>query len=107
MAPLLERLTNPKRPLLERLQTPQDAGKRALLEWMEVGLKERVSTTKSVAGHQRVHNRPKKRLERLLRWEEEIRQGWEEFRWSDTEIDWFIDQEELLPSSKDDKMDLD
>jgi hypothetical protein len=74
---------------------------------MEVGLKERVSTSNSVAGHRRAHNRPRKRLERLLRWEEEIRQGWEELRWSDTEIDWFIDQEELLPMSKDDEMDLD
>ncbi|KAJ7877518.1 hypothetical protein B0H14DRAFT_3782639 [Mycena olivaceomarginata] len=106
-APLLERLTDPKKPLLERLQTARDEGKRALMERMEVGLKERVSTLKSSSGHRRVHNRPKKRLERLLRWEEEIRQGWEEFRWSDAEIDWFIDQEELLPPYEDDEMDLD
>jgi hypothetical protein len=41
-------------------------------------------------------------LERLLRLEEDIRREWEEFRWSDAEIDWFIDQEEMLLNQEDD-----
>jgi hypothetical protein len=35
--------------------------------------------------------------------EEEIRLDWEEFRWTDAEIDWFIDQEEMLPTREDDE----
>ncbi|KAJ7878532.1 hypothetical protein B0H14DRAFT_2567219 [Mycena olivaceomarginata] len=56
-------------------------------------------------GHRRAHNRPKKRLERILRWEEEMRLEWEEFRWTDAEIDWIINQEELLPSLEDEEAD--
>jgi hypothetical protein len=45
----------------------------------------------------------------LLRLEEDIRCEWEEFRWSEAEIDWFIDQEEALPVEGEDEdgMDLD
>ncbi|KAJ7788868.1 hypothetical protein B0H14DRAFT_2627847 [Mycena olivaceomarginata] len=56
--------------------------------------------------------RPKKRLERLLRLEEEILREREEFQWTDAEIDWYIDQEESLPVRSDDddnedRMDVD
>jgi hypothetical protein len=68
---------------------------------MNVGLKERVSTT-AVPKRKWVHNRPQKHLERLLHLEEDIRREWEEFCWSDAEIDWFIDQEEMLPNREDD-----
>jgi hypothetical protein len=104
---------DPKKPLLERMQAKEETGKRALLKRMEVGLKERVSVQRTSAGHKRAHNRPKKRLERLLRLEEEIRLEWEEFRWTDAEIDWIIDQEESLPAydadedADEDRMDLD
>ncbi|KAJ7787460.1 hypothetical protein B0H14DRAFT_3505402 [Mycena olivaceomarginata] len=75
-----------------------------LLDGMNVGLKERVSTI-ATSKRRRAHNRPLKRLERLLRMEEEIRRKWEEFRWTDAEIDWIIDQEEMLPPQ--DQMDED
>ncbi|KAJ7300562.1 hypothetical protein DFH08DRAFT_979540 [Mycena albidolilacea] len=62
-------------------------------------------------GHKHAHNRPKKRLERLLRLEEEIQREWEDLQWSDADIDWFIDQEELLPTHDNDedqdRMDMD
>jgi hypothetical protein len=73
---------------------------------MNVGLKERVSTI-ATSKRRRAHNRPLKRLERLLRMEEEIRREWEEFRWTDTEIDWIIDHEEMLPPQEGDQMDED
>jgi hypothetical protein len=101
---LLDRLTNPRKPLLERLQMTESDGSRALLERMKVGLKERVSTTVS-SGRKRAHNRPQKRLERLLRLEEDIRRECEELRWTDAEIDWFIDQEEMLPPRSEDEKD--
>ncbi|KAJ7310057.1 hypothetical protein DFH08DRAFT_823334 [Mycena albidolilacea] len=103
---LLGRLTEPKKPLLDRLQMTRDDGNRALLDRMKVGLKERVSTV-ATSKRRRAHNRPLKRLERLLRMEEEIRREWEEFRWTDAEIDWIIDQEEMLPLQEDDHMDED
>jgi hypothetical protein len=84
--------------LIERLQSAQEAGKQALMARMEVGLREQVSVHKTAAGHRRAHNRPKKRLERLLHWEEEMRDEEDEGRWTDVEIDWIIDQEELLPT---------
>ncbi|KAJ7790444.1 hypothetical protein B0H14DRAFT_3501611 [Mycena olivaceomarginata] len=102
--PLQDRLSDPKKPLLERLQTQPDKGKRDLMARMEVGLKEHISV-QAPKGHRRAHNRPKKRLERILRWEEEMRLEWEEFRWTDAEIDWIIDQEELLPSLEDEEAD--
>lgn len=72
------------------------------MERMGVGLKERVSS-QTVSGHKRAHNRPKKRVERLLRLEEDIRREWEEMRWPDAEIDWIIDQEESLPTRDEDE----
>ncbi|KAJ7825235.1 hypothetical protein B0H14DRAFT_3468724 [Mycena olivaceomarginata] len=99
--PLQERLTDPGRTLLDRLRPAPEKGKRALMERMEVGLKDRISTL-AVSGHKRAHNRPKKRLERLLRLEEEILREREEFQWTDAEIDWYIDQEESLPVRSDD-----
>jgi hypothetical protein len=106
---LIQRLTEVKKPLLEHLQPSTSAGKRALLERMEVGLQERVSSQKIASGHRRAHNRPRKHLERLLRLEEEIRRERDEIQWTDAEIDWFINQEEMLPSSKEDndQMDVD
>ncbi|KAJ7354715.1 hypothetical protein DFH08DRAFT_804580, partial [Mycena albidolilacea] len=89
---LLDRLTKPKTSLLDRLQSAEDVGNRALLDRMKIGLKERVSTVVT-SGRRRAHNRPQKRLERLLRLEEDIRREQEEFRWTDVEVDWFIDQE--------------
>jgi hypothetical protein len=89
-------LTKPKTPLLDRLQSAEVGGNRALMDRMKVGLKERVLTVVS-SGHKRAHNRLQKRLERLLRLEEHIRREWEEFRWTDAEVDWFIDHEEMLP----------
>jgi hypothetical protein len=71
------------------------------MERMEVGLKERVSK-QTVSGHRRSHNRPKKRLERLLRLEEDIRREWEGMCWTDADIDWIIDQEESLPTRNED-----
>lgn len=109
--PLLQRLTDPKKPLLERLQPTHETGKRALMERMDVGLRERVSGQRATTGHKRAHNRPKKRLERLLCWEEEMQGEGNEARWTDAEIDWIIDQEELLPTRDDDededRMDVD
>ncbi|KAJ7848462.1 hypothetical protein B0H14DRAFT_3453092 [Mycena olivaceomarginata] len=84
----------------ERLQPASNNGDRALMDRMEIGLKDRVSTAVSTK-RRRAHNRPQKRLERLLRMEEDIRREWEEFRWTDAEIDWFIDQEESLPAHDD------
>ncbi|KAJ7681549.1 hypothetical protein B0H14DRAFT_2655197 [Mycena olivaceomarginata] len=97
---LQEQLSDPKKPLKDRLRSPPESGKRALMERMEIGLKERVSTKPAIR-HKHAHNRPKKRLERLLRWEEEMRLEWEEFRWTDTEIDWIIDHEEMLHNPED------
>ncbi|KAJ7898031.1 hypothetical protein B0H14DRAFT_2557536 [Mycena olivaceomarginata] len=97
---LLHQMTDPKKPLLERLQPASNNGDRALMDRMEIGLKDRVSTAVSTK-RRRAHNRPQKRLERLLRMEEDIRREWEEFRWTDAEIDWFIDQEESLPAHDD------
>jgi hypothetical protein len=37
--------------------------------------------------------------------EEDIQREWEEFRWTDTEIYWFIDQEESLPAHDDEDND--
>ncbi|KAJ7347141.1 hypothetical protein DFH08DRAFT_809875 [Mycena albidolilacea] len=104
---LLDRLTKPKTSLLDRLQSAEDVGNRALLDRMKIGLKERVSTVVT-SGRRRAHNRPQKRLERLLRLEEDIRREQEEFRWTDVEVDWFIDQEEMLPedAKEYDRMDL-
>ncbi|KAJ7323920.1 hypothetical protein DFH08DRAFT_817402 [Mycena albidolilacea] len=93
---LLLRMTDPKKPLIERLRPAASDGTRALMDRMEIGLKDRVSTSVSTK-RRRAHNRPQKRVERLLRMEEEIRREWEEFRRTDAEIDWFIDQEESLP----------
>jgi hypothetical protein len=93
--PLQERLTDPGRTLLDRLQSAPEKGKRALMEQMEVGLKDRVST-QVASGHKRAHNQPKKRLDRLLRLEEEIQWEREDFRWTDTEIDWYIDTRKNL-----------
>ncbi|KAJ7310609.1 hypothetical protein DFH08DRAFT_974293 [Mycena albidolilacea] len=106
---LIQRLTEPKKPLLERLQPLQGTGKRALLERMDIGLKDWVLSQKAGLGHKRTHNQLKKRLKRLLRLEEEIRHELEEIRWTDAEIDWFIEQEEMLPTSKEDdnQMDVD
>ncbi|KAJ7826563.1 hypothetical protein B0H14DRAFT_2595729 [Mycena olivaceomarginata] len=107
-----KRLTDPGRTLLDRLRPAPEKGKRALMERMEVWLKDRISTL-AVSGHKRAHNRPKKRLERLLRLEEEILREREEFQWTDAEeIDWYIDQEESLPVRSDDddnedRMDVD
>jgi hypothetical protein len=97
---LLHRMTDPKKPLLERLQPASNNGDRALMDRMEIGLKDRVSTAVSTT-RRHAHNRLQKRLERLLRMEEDIRREWEEFRWTDAEIDWFIDQEESLPAHDD------
>lgn len=79
------------------------------MDRMDVGLKEQVSLQRTSAGHRRAHNRPKKRLEGLLRLEEDIQHEWKEFQWSEVEIDWFIDQEEALPVEGEDenRMDLD
>ncbi|KAJ7306981.1 hypothetical protein DFH08DRAFT_824475 [Mycena albidolilacea] len=105
---LLDRLTKPKTSLLDRLQSAEDVGNRALLDRMKIGLKERVLTVVT-SGRRRAHNRPQKRLERLLRLEEDIRREQEEFRWTDVEVDWFIDQEEMLPedAKEYDRMDVD
>ncbi|KAJ7864595.1 hypothetical protein B0H14DRAFT_2574312 [Mycena olivaceomarginata] len=102
-------LSNPKKPLLERLQSTQDAGKRMLMEQMEVGLREQVLMQKTSVGHRHADNRPKKCLERLLRLKAEIQLEWEEMRWTDMEINWIIDQEEMLRpfEADDDPMDLD
>ncbi|KAJ7863761.1 hypothetical protein B0H14DRAFT_3443855 [Mycena olivaceomarginata] len=97
---LLHRMTEPMKPLLERLQPASDNGNRALMDRMEIGLKDRVSTAVSTK-RKRAHNQPQKRLERLLRMEEDIRREREEFRWTDAEIDWFIDQEDSLPAHDD------
>ncbi|KAJ7784054.1 hypothetical protein B0H14DRAFT_2630666 [Mycena olivaceomarginata] len=106
--PLLQKPgRNPKKPLLERLQLDANDGNRALMDRMEIGLKDQISST-APTKRRRAHNRPQKRLERLLRMEEEIRREWEEFKWTDTEIDWFIDLEESLPvrdEEDDDRMD--
>jgi hypothetical protein len=66
------------------------------MDRMKVGLKEQVSTVVSL-GRKPAHNQPQKRLERLLRLEEDIWCKCEEFRWTDAEVDWFIDHEEMLP----------
>ncbi|KAJ7873544.1 hypothetical protein B0H14DRAFT_2569759 [Mycena olivaceomarginata] len=63
--PLLQRLTDPKKPLLERLQPTHEVGKRALMERMDVGLRERVSGQRATTGHKRAHNRPKKTLREI------------------------------------------
>ncbi|KAJ7808477.1 hypothetical protein B0H14DRAFT_2608874 [Mycena olivaceomarginata] len=100
--PLLDRLAELKKPLLDRLQSDWNNGNRALLDRMKVGLKERVSTVVSTKCRC-AHNRPLKRLERMLRMEEEIQLDWEEFRWTDAEINWFINQEEMLLTREDDE----